>query len=77
MQAKIDRKTLWQFFKFGLVGCSNSAVTLLVYYACIWILGTEFYLLGQTIGYIAAVINSFGIVDMFLMIFRLIRFRFL
>lgn len=59
MQAKIDRKMLWQFFKFGLVGCSNSAVTLLVYYACIWILGTEFYLLGQTIGYIAAVINSF------------------
>lgn len=59
MQVNMDRKTLWQFFKFGLVGCSNSAVTLIVYYICIWLLGAEFYLLGQTVGYIAAVINSF------------------
>lgn len=59
MHARIDRKTLWQFIKFGLVGCSNSAVTLIVYYICIWLLGADFYLVGQTVGYIAAVINSF------------------
>lgn len=59
MWARIDRKTLWQFIKFGLVGCSNSAVTLIVYYICIWLLGAEFYLLGQTVGYMAGVINSF------------------
>lgn len=59
MQVNMDRKTLCQFFKFGLVGCSNSAVTLIVYYICIWLLGAEFYLWGQTVGYIVAVINSF------------------
>ena len=59
MQVNINRKTLWQFLKFGLVGCSNSAVTLIVYYFCIWLFGAKFYLWGQTLGYIAGVINSF------------------
>ena len=59
MHIKINDKTLLQFLKFALVGCSNSIVTLVGYYICIGLFGKEFYLLGQTTGYVAAVINSF------------------
>ena len=48
-----------QFIKFALVGCSNSLVCLVVCYVVLLGLGEKQYLLGQTLGYIAAIFNSF------------------
>ena len=48
-----------QFIKFLLVGCSNTVVVLVVYYIVVWIAGTKYYLLGQTIGYGVGILNSF------------------
>jgi len=60
MKLTDKRWKVWrQFIKFAFVGCSNSLVCLLVYYICIGLFGEEFYLWGQTIGYAAAVVNSF------------------
>lgn len=48
-----------QFIKFALVGCSNALILLAVYYIIIYMLGDQYYLLGQTLGYIAGIFNSF------------------
>ena len=48
-----------QFLKFVLVGCSNTIILLAVYYIIIFILGKQYYLFGQTLGYIAGIVNSF------------------
>lgn len=48
---------LKQFLKFGLVGISNTAVSLAVYYFCLW-LGVS-YLLSNTFAWIVGVANSF------------------
>ena len=50
---------LEQFIKFLLVGCSNTIVVLVIYYIVVWIGGRQYYLLGQTLGYIIGIINSF------------------
>lgn len=46
-----------QFIKFGLVGLSNTAVSYIVYLACIF-LGMQ-YLLANICGFIISVINAF------------------
>lgn len=48
-----------QFVKFLLVGASNTVVLLAVYYLVLWLLGRSYYLLGQTLGYAAGILNSF------------------
>ena len=48
-----------QFIKFALVGCSNALILLVVYYIIIYMLGNQYYLVGQTLGYIAGIFNSF------------------
>ena len=48
-----------QFIKFVLVGCSNAVVTLLVYDAMVIAFGEEIYLIGQTVGYVAGIVNSY------------------
>ena len=48
-----------QFIKFLLVGCSNTVVVLIVYYVVVWIGGTQYYLLGQTLGYGVGILNSY------------------
>ena len=52
-------QTFEQFIRFALVGCSNSLVSLVICYIIQFVLGTGYYILGQTLGYIAAVFNSF------------------
>ena len=37
-------KFVWQFVKFGLVGVSNTLISLAVYYAVVLLLGVEHYL---------------------------------
>lgn len=48
-----------QFIKFVLVGCLNTGFILVTYYAVVWIFGKEYYLVGQTVGYVVGIINSF------------------
>lgn len=51
--------TVEQFIKFTCVGCSNAIILLAVYYIVIFILGEPAYLLGQTLGYVAGIVNSY------------------
>lgn len=51
------RMLLTQFLKFGLIGISNTILSLAVYYFCLW-LGVS-YLLSNTFAWIVGVANSF------------------
>lgn len=58
---KINQKTKTttiQLVKYGLVGVSNSLITLIVIFVCNEILGMKL-MLADVIGYIAGLINSF------------------
>lgn len=48
---------LWQFIKFGIVGVSNTLISLAVYEACIF-LGVH-YLLADPIGLVVSVVNAY------------------
>ena len=48
---------LWQFVKFGIVGLSNTLISLAVYEACIF-LGIH-YLLADPIGLVVSVVNAY------------------
>lgn len=52
------KRTLIQFFKFGVVGVSNTGISLLVYYIFIWI-DSRYYLLGNIAGWLFSVANAF------------------
>jgi len=57
---RIATKLQLQFIKFALVGASNSAVYLSVYYAFIWGGNTLFMaLVGQSVAWTLSVANSF------------------
>lgn len=47
-----------QFIKFILVGCSNAFITLCVYYVVL-AFGKDLYILGNTLGYVAGILNSY------------------
>ncbi len=65
VQNKTDLyKLLWQFFKFGLVGVSNTAVSLGVYYLVLW-MNPELYMLGSVLGTILSILNAFIWNDLF------------
>lgn len=51
-------KTAVQLVKYGLVGVSNSLITLLVIFVCNELIGLKL-MLADVIGYIAGLINSF------------------
>lgn len=48
-----------QFIKFACVGCSNAVVLLVVYYVVVLTCGESAYLLGQTLGYVIGIVNSY------------------
>lgn len=48
---------LWQFVKFGIVGVSNTLISLAVYEVCIF-LGVH-YLLADPIGLVVSVVNAY------------------
>lgn len=52
------KTTAIQLIKYGIVGVSNSLITLIVIFVCNEILGLKL-MLSDAIGYIAGVINSF------------------
>ena len=48
---------MWQFFKFGIVGLSNTAVAYVVYAVCIY-LGCK-YLIANLLGFVVSVYNAY------------------
>ena len=52
-----DYESLIQFIKFAIVGLSNTAISLLVYYALLW-LGSN-YFIANTVAWIVSVFNAF------------------
>lgn len=49
---------LWQFIKFGLVGVSNTVVSMVVYYIVLFI-DPKLYMLGSILGTIVSIANAF------------------
>ena len=49
---------LAQFIKFGLVGVSNTAVSMVVYYIFLWI-SPDLYMVGSVLGTILSIANAF------------------
>ena len=48
-----------QFVKFGLVGVSNTAVSMAVYYIFLWI-SPDLYMVGSILGTILSIANAFS-----------------
>ncbi|HIS99472.1 MAG TPA: GtrA family protein [Candidatus Faecaligallichristensenella faecipullorum] len=48
----------WQFVKFGLVGLSNTAVSMACYYIFLWI-DPSLYMVGSIVGTIVSIANAF------------------
>lgn len=58
-ETKEEQKALFvQFFKFGLVGLSNTAVSWAVYYLFLWI-NEDLYMIGSIVGTIVSIANAF------------------
>ncbi len=55
---------VWQFFKFGLVGVSNTLVSMAVYYLFLWI-NEDLYMVGSVIGTVVSIANAFIWNDLF------------
>lgn len=54
----INKTSLIQFIKFSIVGVSNTLISLAIYYVFLWI-NPALYLLGNILGWIVSVANSF------------------
>jgi len=57
-------KLLWQFIKFGLVGVSNTLVSMALYYLFLWI-DPALYMLGSVLGTVLSILNAFIWNDLF------------
>lgn len=55
---------LLQFIKFGLVGISNTAVSMAVYYLFLWI-NEDLYMVGSILGTVLSIANAFVWNDLF------------
>lgn len=52
------KKMIVQFLKFGMVGVSNTAVSMGIYYLFLWI-DSDLYMLGSIVGTILSIANAF------------------
>lgn len=55
---RTDKTGLIQFIKFGIVGVSNTLVSLAVYYIFLWV-DSRLYLWGNIVGWVISVANAF------------------
>lgn len=58
------REVFWQFFKFGLVGVSNTFVSMAVYYVFLW-MDEDLYMVGSVLGTVLSILNAFIWNDLF------------
>lgn len=54
----VRKKNMVQFLKFGIVGLSNTLVSLAVYYVFLWI-NPGLYMIGNAIGWVVSVANAY------------------
>lgn len=65
IESKSDlRQFIVQFIKFGLVGISNTFVSMAVYYLFLWI-NEDLYMLGSVLGTVLSIANAFVWNDLF------------
>ena len=55
---RIDKSTIVQFIKFSAVGVVNTLVSLTVYYIFV-LIDKDTYLIGNVVGFIISVLNSY------------------
>lgn len=53
-----QKKSFMQFVKFCLVGLSNTAISLIVYYVFVFI-NKDLYMIGNAVGFVVSVLNSY------------------
>lgn len=53
-----QKKSFMQFVKFCLVGISNTAISLIVYYVFV-LINKDWYIIGNAVGFIVSVLNSY------------------
>lgn len=53
-----SKDNIIQFIKFGIVGVSNTFISLFIYYIFLWI-NKDLYMVGNIAGFIVSVSNSF------------------
>ena len=58
------RQLIVQFIKFGLVGVSNTVVSMAVYYLFLWI-DEDLYMVGSVLGTVLSILNAFIWNDLF------------
>ena len=58
------RQLIIQFVKFGLVGVSNTVVSMAIYYLFLWI-DESLYMVGSILGTILSILNAFIWNDLF------------
>jgi len=51
-------KLIMQFIKFGVVGLSNTTISLGIYYVFIYI-NKDLYLVGNAVGFVVSVLNAY------------------
>lgn len=51
------KKSIIQFIKFGIVGCSNTLISLAIYYVLIYFHIN--YIVANTVGFIVSVLNAY------------------
>lgn len=54
----VRQKNMVQFLKFGIVGLSNTFVSLAVYYVFLWV-NQKLYLVGNVVGWVVSVANAY------------------
>ena len=54
----LNKNTIFQFIKFGIVGGSNTAISLAIYYIIYWI-NPKWYMVGNVAGWVISVANAF------------------
>ena len=57
MKKLIYNKKLIQFIKFGIVGCSNTIISLAIYYVLVYF--NVNYIIANGIGFIVSVLNAY------------------
>jgi len=58
------RQLIIQFIKFGLVGVSNTVVSMAIYYLFLWI-DESLYMVGSILGTVLSILNAFIWNDLF------------
>ncbi|MEG1427560.1 MAG: GtrA family protein [Oscillospiraceae bacterium] len=57
-EKKSIREIITQFIKFGIVGLSNTGISLAIYYVFIFI-NKDLYIVGNTVGFFVSVLNAY------------------